>query len=212
MPEISLLTDSTTDLQSCKWIPSGIRYTLGPFFLLSSHALFRHQIQHHVKCQQLPHLQRLSLVFTPALLSCPPRVCPWVFSPFLKPFPLHNSAAAYLQHISTYGHSHLFTGRPLCASISYLLCAILLQPFTCRMTNHQLLGSARRSSWLKHHLLLHNKWGCWASVTILVNANRKKKELQTKILRIIYAWITGGKLSRNWMTARKDCFSFSGYN
>lgn len=72
MPEISLLTDSTTDLQSCKWIPSGIRYTLGPFFLLSSHALFRHQIQHHVKCQQLPHLQRLSLVFTPALLSCPP--------------------------------------------------------------------------------------------------------------------------------------------
>lgn len=142
MPEISLLTDSTTDLQSCKWIPSGTRYMLGLFVLLSSHALFRHQIWHHVRCQQLAHLQSLSLVFTQS--SQPTSPVHQESAPALSPFssnPFHSTTgAAHLQH---------FAGRPLCASNSYLCCDILLQPFTCRMTNHQLLGSVRRSSWLK---------------------------------------------------------------
>lgn len=151
MPRISLLTDSTTDLQPCKWISSGTRYMLGLFFLLSSHALFRHQIQHHTRCQQLPHLQRLSLFFTPSSQPSSPvhQESALVLSPFSSN-PFHcTTAAAYLQHLSIYCHSHHFTGRPHCASISYLCCGILLQPSTCRMTNYQLLESVRRSPWLK---------------------------------------------------------------
>lgn len=91
MPEISPLADSTADLQPCKQIPSGIRSMLGPFFLLSSHALFRHPIQHCIRLQWLPHLQRpshiLHLAFS-ALLLCPPRFSPntsYLPSPATRP-------------------------------------------------------------------------------------------------------------------------------
>lgn len=140
MPELCLLTDLTTDLQFCKWIPSGIRHMPGPFFLLSSHALFRDQIRYHVRCQQLLHLQRLPLVFTlSSQLSSPvhQESAPALSAFSLNPFPLHNCAAAYLWHLCIYGHSHHFTRRPLCASTSYLCCDILLQPppaFTQQMS------------------------------------------------------------------------------
>lgn len=132
MPEISLLMDSTADLQPCKLIPSGIRSMLGPFLLLTSHALFRHPVKHHVKPQQLPHLQRLSLILHlttfPALFSVhwnsapntsslpTPATRPWPLS--LNPFSSQDSAAAYLEHTSTHGHPHYSTRRPDCASFS----------------------------------------------------------------------------------------------
>lgn len=75
MPEISPLADSTADLQPCKQIPSGIRSVLRPFFLLSSHTLFRHSILRCIRLQWLPHLQRPSHILHLAFsaLLCPPR-------------------------------------------------------------------------------------------------------------------------------------------
>lgn len=171
--------------------------------------LFRHQIRHPIRCQQLPHLQRLSWVFTPEFsLPRPPLLSTKSLSQHFSPFssnPFHcTTAAAYLQHFSIYCHSHHFTGRPLCASISYLCCDIL--GFTIYLQDDQSPGEWRVSGGApgsNHHPLLHNKWACWASVSILVNANRKKRKLQTKRLRIIYAWITEGKLSHNWDVSKK---------
>lgn len=181
MLEISLLTDSTTDLQSCKWIPPGIRYMLGPFLLLSSHALFRHQIRHHIKCQQLPHLQRLPFVFTPSSQpSYPPRVCPRAFSLFLKPFPLCCCLPTALKHLWSFPSLHwkITLCKHFLSMLWYFASTIYLQddqPCCWRVS-----GGARGSN---HHLLLHNKWACWTSVTILVNANRKKKGTTNKKIK-----------------------------
>lgn len=187
---------------------------LESFFLLSSYALFRHKIQHHIRCQQLPYLQRLSLVFIPSSQSSTPghqESAPALSAFSSNLFPLHNSAAAYLQHLSI---MVIPITSPEDHSVQAFLIYVVIFCF-----NHLLEGWPTTSCWgvsrrargSNHHPLLHNKWACWASVPILVNANRKKRKLQAKRLRIIYAWITGGKLSHNWMTARKDSVSFSGY-
>lgn len=93
---------------------------------LTSHALVRHPIQHRARPQRLPHLQRLSLTLHlafPAILpvhwdSAPnasslstPATKPQPFS--LNPFPLQDSAAAYLEHASGHGHPHHSAGRPV---------------------------------------------------------------------------------------------------
>lgn len=98
--------------------------------------------------------------------------------------PEDQSVQAFLIYVVIFCFNHLLAGWPTtsCWEVS---------------------GGARGSN---HHPPLQNKWACWASVPILVNASRKKRKLQTKRLRIIYVWITGGKLSHNWMTVVKKIF------
>lgn len=153
MPEISPLADSTADLQPCKQIPSGIRSVLRPFFLLSSHTLFRHSILRCIRLQWLPHLQRPSHILHLAFsaLLCPPRFslnAPHLPSPATRPqapFPrrtllLLPGACKYLQTFP------LLWGKP---SPHKLLLPMLrhLALTTYRQDGHQLL--VRRSSCLK---------------------------------------------------------------
>lgn len=105
---------------------------------------------HKVSAVAIPSKAVLSFhPILPVLFSGPPRVCPSTFCVFLKPFSIAQLCCCLPTALKHYGHSHHFTRRPLCTSISYLCCDILLQSFTCRMTNHQLLGSVKKSLWLK---------------------------------------------------------------
>lgn len=184
------------------------------YFLLSPDALFRHQFQYHVKVSAVATSAKAVLSFHPifpVLLCCPqsaPVLSPFSSNPFhcttlLLPTysiqasmvipitsPEEQSVQAFLIYVVVFCFNHFFAGWPTtsCWGVS---------------------GGACGSN---HHPPLHNKWACWASVPILVNANRKKRKLQTERLRIIYVWITGGKLPHNWMTVVKKRFvSFSGY-
>lgn len=147
-------------------------------------------IRHHIRCQQLPHLQRLSLVFTPS--SQPSSPVHRESAPALSPFSSNTFHCTTLL-LPTYS-IQAPTVIPITLLKDQSLQAFLIYAVIFCF-NHLLAGWLITSCWgvsgracgSNHHSLLYKKLNCWASVPILVNTSRKKRKLQTKRQRIIYA-------------------------